>query len=172
MACHKISEIIFDKCYITMEDTRRVRRRNIKIMDPYNKICVSCGEKVMTDCRHCHNFDCYECFPQHFCEVCDELKVEKVGYTIQHNINLSPEVEKEINGMYNSCIKYKCKEYFTLSMKYTLKRFLFYTLKIIRHRHFTIILLSIHFNFKFICMLFYRIAPGPHTSMRSSYTYI
>ena len=73
-------------------------------MDPYNRICVYCGEKVLTDCRHFHNFDCYDCSPENFCDVCGYSKFKKSGFSEKHNIILCSEVERELRGLFDSII--------------------------------------------------------------------
>ena len=98
MDCHTLNKKLWIRRFPSKEDTQKIRKRNFKFMDPNNKLCAICCQKVeiWSACRHCHNFDCEFCNPHHFCDICGELKYIKDGTEIRFDIPFIPQGGKFI----------------------------------------------------------------------------
>ena len=65
------------KTMVSEEKYEQIEQYNLTCENQLGCTCNYCGACNYLDLDecHCHNYDCYDCHPQHFCDICRNIMV-------------------------------------------------------------------------------------------------
>lgn len=71
--CHRVKHVFAFEMLFDEFRQREIDTYNMACENQEGLLCRDCGASVMDHC-HCHAFECRECYPEHFCNVCGLAK--------------------------------------------------------------------------------------------------
>lgn len=71
--CHRVKHVFAFELLLDEFRQREIDAHNMQCENQEGLICRECGLSAMEHC-HCHSFECMECYPEHFCDICGSAK--------------------------------------------------------------------------------------------------